>query len=262
MSGETDQALEMHNRYAQFQLNASACFTPGTPMNLAGWEKIDRTLHLKPFLELLVREFRIKLQKVVDLKSMEVATANWVGNEDLLQGTFLARDLIIGINENQGTMIARSYLGFLPRLGELKLVTNHLGVVILDCGVEWLKILTTRYKSAADRLGDIQKNVVGHFNTCSVNTIRVSIENRVIYYHTSETKFSEKDNSLVIITLKSRQVPKVRQNFIGDWKNKEGLYVFHKGEVIEEIDERKASLIEKSRADQVRYFNEFISKAT
>jgi len=262
MSGETDQALEMHNKYAQFQLNASACFTPGTSENLGGWEKIDKTIHLKPFLVLLVREFKSKLGKTFSFRSLEVANANWIGNEVLLEETFSPRDLILGIyNNNKESLIARRYLDFSARLEGLKLVTNHMGVVILDSAIEWLKIITTRHDSEKLRLQDIQDNVISHINNCSVNTVKVTKENGVLYFLTSEVFFSEQNKSLVIRTLKSTRIPKVRNNLIRDWSNEEGIYVLHKGEIIDKVNEVSAKLIEKSRVDQIRYFNEFVRTA-
>ncbi len=262
MSGETDQALEMHNKYAQFQLGDKVCFTPGTPSNLDGWEKLDRTLHLKPFLALLVREMKIRFKRDVSIRSLEVAKANWLGSEDLLRVTISASDFITAIyNNNPDDGRSRNYLAYSDRLADLKLVPTHMGVVVLDAAVDWLEAIDATWETSVQRLFRIRNLVETHLNFCSVSTIGVGIVNGIHNFKYTTIRYGA-DNAMFNITTRvGAQMPKVEGSLVNSWDDTEGVYALHKGEIIERLTNEQAKLIEKYREAQIRHLNEFIRSA-
>jgi len=262
MLGETDQALEMHNRYAQFQLGDKVCFTPGTPSNLDGWEKLDRTLHLKPFLELLVKEMELKIKRELTVRSIEVAKANWLGSEELIGITISTKDLITDINKyNPDDNRSKNYLAYTDRLVELKLVPTHMGVVVLDAAVDWLEAIDASWETSENRLFRIRKLVERHLNFCSVSTIGVTIHDGKTHYKHTNIRYNVEVGSFNITTRLSIRPPIIQGSIVSEWNNTEGIYSIHKGEIIEMISHEDASLIDSFREAQIRYFNEFIKIA-
>jgi hypothetical protein len=263
MSGETDQALEMHNKYAQFQLNAkkndSSCFTTGTPNNLEGWGRIDKTIHLKPFLELLVKELWLRTGRELSVKSLDVAKANWIGREDLFSSTLSSRDLITALYANNpDDYKIKGYRTLYERLGNLKLVFSHMAIVVLDAAVEWIEAIDAKSETSVQRLFRIRNLVEKHLNFCSVATVKVSIVDGVREFSYRMISYNVDNNKFEITNSRGGQSLALKGSLVENWENSEGVYSMHKGEIIEKISSVDATVIERYRELQVGYFNDFI----
>lgn len=252
---DTEKALKIHNMYARTEMLGSICFPGEEKKQILSAEELKGTLHLWPFLELLVTRLGKRLGRKIDPLSEELARTNWIGREEIFKEIIPAQELIKKIFEiNPEDPLRQAYNGYSSRLADLKLVTNHMGVVILDAAIGWLDLLDGKEREREIRI----KSILNHINTCSVKAVEVKLRKGIPYYKTWEVSYYV-NLGFHLETSFSPVIPLIDKSLVEGWGGKGGIYSIHKHMIVELLENQEDfSTIHDFTNLQLYLFNRFI----
>ncbi|MEI6887128.1 MAG: hypothetical protein WCK31_02725 [bacterium] len=255
MEINTDTALKMHNSYARTEMLGSICIPGEKSPSILTVSELKKTLHLWPFLKVFVKELGRKLGRKVSPLSEDAAYANWIGREEVIKEVVSAKALIKGIvRVNREDPLRKKYDTYTSLLEGLNLVHNHMGVVALDCAIQWIELLND---SDSNKEASIN-SILWHLNTCAVKAIEVKSKRGKFMFHS--WNFAYYENTLFHIDPYYVTIPPmVNKSLVNSWDKQGGYYSLHKNMVVEKLSSKDefTTLFDYAGA-QIYLLNKFI----